>query len=77
MPGAFGNICSLNKHMALKGNCLLLCCVMLSRICQNGQRESTFFAPPGNLMDKYRIVGNAVPPIFGKVLLESIVRFES
>ncbi len=35
------------------------------------------FAPPGNLMDKYRIVGNAVPPIFGKVLLESIVRFES
>lgn len=33
--------------------------------------------PSGNLEDKYRVVGNAVPPVLGKALLEPIVRFES
>jgi DNA (cytosine-5)-methyltransferase 1 len=32
--------------------------------------------PTGTLMDKYRVVGNAVPPAFGKVLLEPIVNHE-
>ncbi|MBI5770117.1 MAG: DNA (cytosine-5-)-methyltransferase [Verrucomicrobia bacterium] len=30
--------------------------------------------PTGNLMAKYRVVGNAVPPAFGRVLLESVIR---
>lgn len=34
-------------------------------------------APSGKLIDKYRIVGNAVPPAFGKALLEPVVRFEN
>jgi DNA (cytosine-5)-methyltransferase 1 len=33
--------------------------------------------PTGTLIDKHRVIGNAVPPAFGKVLLEPIVRFES
>jgi len=32
--------------------------------------------PSGTLMDKYRVVGNAVPPAFGRALLEPIVNFE-
>jgi DNA (cytosine-5)-methyltransferase 1 len=27
-------------------------------------------APSGTLLDKYRVVGNAVPPVFGKTLME-------
>lgn len=32
--------------------------------------------PTGGLMDKYRVIGNAVPPAFGKALLTPIVEFE-
>lgn len=33
--------------------------------------------PSGTLENKYRVVGNSVPPTFGKKLLEPIVRFEA
>jgi DNA (cytosine-5)-methyltransferase 1 len=33
--------------------------------------------PSGTLIDKYRIVGNAVPPIFGEILIEPITGFEN
>jgi DNA (cytosine-5)-methyltransferase 1 len=33
--------------------------------------------PSGNLMDKYRVVGNAVPPALGRALLKPVVEFES
>jgi DNA (cytosine-5)-methyltransferase 1 len=33
--------------------------------------------PSGTLMDKYRVVGNAVPPALGKALLVPIVKFEA
>jgi DNA (cytosine-5)-methyltransferase 1 len=33
--------------------------------------------PSGGLMDKYRVIGNAVPPAFGKALLTPIVEFEN
>jgi DNA (cytosine-5)-methyltransferase 1 len=32
--------------------------------------------PTGRLFDKHRVIGNAVPPAFGKILLEPIVGFE-
>jgi len=34
-------------------------------------------APKGNLAAKYRVVGNAVPPAFGKTLLTPIVQYEA
>jgi DNA (cytosine-5)-methyltransferase 1 len=46
------------------------------RECAVIQGLPTKFAPSGELMDKYRIVGNAVPPAFGRALLESVVQFE-
>lgn len=33
--------------------------------------------PSGSLSDKYRVVGNAVPPAFGKALLSPVVEFEN
>lgn len=33
-------------------------------------------SPSGNLRKKYRVVGNAVPPVFGQALLRSVVEFE-
>jgi len=32
--------------------------------------------PSGSLVDKYRVIGNAVPPAFGKVLLQPIIVHE-
>ena len=32
--------------------------------------------PSGTLKDKYRVVGNAVPPALGKALLEPVVKYE-
>jgi DNA (cytosine-5)-methyltransferase 1 len=33
--------------------------------------------PGGKLIDKYRVIGNAVPPRFGEALLKPIVKFEN
>jgi DNA (cytosine-5)-methyltransferase 1 len=33
--------------------------------------------PGGGLEDKYRVVGNAVPPKFGEMLLKPIVEYET
>jgi len=33
--------------------------------------------PGGSLIDKYRVVGNAVPPKLGEALLKPIVEFEN
>ena len=33
--------------------------------------------PSGSLRQKYRVIGNAVPPVFGKALLEPVVAHES
>ncbi len=33
--------------------------------------------PGGNLDGHYRVIGNAVPPIFGKVLLTPVVKYEN
>jgi DNA (cytosine-5)-methyltransferase 1 len=32
--------------------------------------------PDGNLSSKYMVIGNAVPPVFAKVLLKPVVKFE-
>ena len=34
-------------------------------------------APEGQLKDKYRVVGNAVPPVFAKAIIKPIVEFEN
>jgi len=34
-------------------------------------------APSGTIKNKYRVVGNAVPPAFGKILLAPVVAFEA
>ena len=47
------------------------------RECAAIQGLPLHIAPSGSLMDKYRVVGNAVPPALGRVLLEPVVRFES
>lgn len=47
------------------------------RECAAIQGLPTKIEPSGNLAQKYRVIGNAVPPAFGKALLEPIVAFES
>ncbi len=47
------------------------------RECARIQGLSDSLHPSGGLMDKYRVVGNAVPPAFGRVLLEPVVRWAS
>lgn len=47
------------------------------RECARIQGLPDHIAPGGELDDKYRVVGNAVPPAFGKILLEPVVRHEA
>lgn len=47
------------------------------RECANIQGLPSHIAPSGSLVNKYRVIGNAVPPAFGQKLLESAVSFES
>lgn len=47
------------------------------RECAAIQDLPTNAVPSGGLMDKYRVIGNAVPPAFGKALLKPIVEFEN
>lgn len=47
------------------------------RECVLIQGLPSTLTPTGNLVDKYRIAGNAVPPAFGRALLEPVVLFES
>lgn len=47
------------------------------RECATIQGLPTRVVPSGGLMDKYRVIGNAVPPAFGKALLKPIVEFEN
>lgn len=47
------------------------------RECARLQGLPNEFKPDGKLRDKYRIVGNAVPPIFAQRLIEPIVAFEN
>ena len=46
------------------------------RECALIQGLPSNLAPDGRLEDLYMVVGNAVPPAFGKVLLEPIVNYE-
>ncbi len=46
------------------------------RECAAIQGLPEVMTPSGPLEDKYRVVGNSVPPAFGRALLEPVVRFE-
>jgi DNA (cytosine-5)-methyltransferase 1 len=45
------------------------------RECARLQGFPDSFAPSGSLSSKYRVIGNAVPPLFGELLLKQIVDF--
>lgn len=47
------------------------------RECARLQGLPDQIAPIGKLNDYYRIVGNAVPPIFGEILLRPVINFEN
>ena len=47
------------------------------RECAAIQGLPSWAVPSGTLTTKYRVVGNAVPPVLGKALLEPVVNFES
>lgn len=47
------------------------------RECARLQGLPDNISPSGTLSDRYRVVGNAVPPPFGKALLTPVVNFES
>lgn len=47
------------------------------RECARLQGLPDRIAPSGSLLDCYRVVGNAVPPPFGKALLTPVIRFEN
>ena len=47
------------------------------RECAAIQKLPKYIDPPGNLMQKHRVIGNAVPPVFGRTLIEPIVMFET
>lgn len=46
------------------------------RECARIQGLPDTIQPDGRLEDLYKVVGNAVPPVFGKALLDPIVQFE-
>lgn len=46
------------------------------RECAKIQGLPDHILPEGSLNDKYRVIGNAVPPAFGKALLKPVVEFE-
>jgi DNA (cytosine-5)-methyltransferase 1 len=45
------------------------------RECKKIQGLPDALQPSGNLVDKYRIVGNAVPPALGSAIVEPVVKF--
>lgn len=47
------------------------------RECAAIQGLPEVMVPSGELGEKYRVVGNAVPPAFGRALLQPVVDFES
>lgn len=47
------------------------------RECAAVQGLPSHLAPSGRLVDKYKVIGNGVPPALGKALLTPIVNFES
>ncbi|MDR3361274.1 MAG: DNA cytosine methyltransferase [Desulfovibrio sp.] len=47
------------------------------RECARLQGLPDHISPRGNLHDHYRVIGNAVPPVFGKALLEPVLLFEN
>jgi len=46
------------------------------RECATIQGLPETCVPSGTLNSKYRVIGNAVPPVFGKTLLKPVVEFE-
>ena len=46
------------------------------RECARIQGLPDNISPSGSLHDKYRVIGNAVPPLFSKVLVEPILKYE-
>lgn len=46
------------------------------RECQRLQCLPPHMETDGTLEDKYKIIGNAVPPVFAKAIIEPIVRYE-
>ncbi|MEA4931581.1 MAG: DNA (cytosine-5-)-methyltransferase [Anaerolineaceae bacterium] len=47
------------------------------RECARLQGFPDFINPDGSLKDKYRVIGNAVPPVFAYNLIRPIVEFEA
>ena len=47
------------------------------RECAMLQGLPNHIAPEGSLQDKYRVIGNAVPPIFAQVIIRPIVEYET
>ncbi|MHB1127977.1 MAG: DNA cytosine methyltransferase [Bacillota bacterium] len=47
------------------------------RECAKIQGLPDHIVPQGSLDNKYRVIGNAVPPAFGKALLEPIIEYEN
>lgn len=45
--------------------------------CARLQGLPDHFLPSGGLKDKYRVVGNAVPPIFAEMLIKPVVEYEA
>lgn len=46
------------------------------RECARLQGLPDNIAPSGGLKDKYRVIGNAVPPIFAKTIISPIIEYE-
>ncbi len=46
------------------------------RECAKIQGLPGHIFPEGNIHHKYRVIGNAVPPAFGKAILEPVVKYE-
>lgn len=46
------------------------------RECARLQCLPDGISPGGTLLDRYRVIGNAVPPVFGRALLAPVMRHE-
>lgn len=60
-------------NWALQGNCNRR---LSWRECQRLQCLPLHMETDGTLEDKYKIIGNAVPPVFAKAIIEPIVQYE-
>ncbi len=71
-PGGEPMIYVKKDKWALQGTCNRR---LSWRECAAIQDLPTNIEPTGGISGKYRVVGNAVPPTFGKVLLQPVVKY--